>query len=141
MFASDEILKELHILTISDYRQPFGNRHAQAAGMIEVMMGNDYVRQWFCRPQGPGSVDHSLRASFVQWRFEQHKMIVEFKQDASMVSRTGKPPDALAHLFGCNGNRRGGWNTHRSDLGWRGQIFRAGINLIPHHSKIKLRVL
>jgi hypothetical protein len=45
VLAGYQVLEELHIPRISDDRDPFGHRHAQAAGVVEMMMGDDGLGQ------------------------------------------------------------------------------------------------
>ena len=95
MLPRDEILEELLVAAKGDDRQTFSDRDAQPARMVEMVMGDDRVRQRL-RTERPRLVDDRLRSGLVHRHLEQREMVVELEHDAAMIARTGKPPDALA---------------------------------------------
>ena len=90
---ADRVLKVLRAGLVRDDRQAFGNRRADAARMIEVVVAVDDVRQRLVRLDLSRLGDDGQRSSVVLRRLDQRHVVRELDEHAVMAP-AGEPPDA-----------------------------------------------
>ena len=79
--------------------RPFGGRGAQAAGVVEVVVGVDDVAHRLAGHELLRLGEHRQRAPVVQRAFHQDQVVFHLDRDAVMRA-AGHVPDALGGLFG-----------------------------------------
>src|SRR5579863_10127045 len=107
--------------------------------MIEMMMGNDYLRQRFARPQASGLSDCS-ESTGLSWNLKQCEVIIELKHDA-MVARPTKKPNPFANLLHGDVFRQ--WHRKGRGLnrGGRRQISQGAIDCVFRQLQIQFYIL
>src|SRR5262249_6362021 len=106
MFSRDQLFEKFNIAAIRNDGQTSSNGGTQAAGVIEMMMRHDGMRERFVRTECSCSIDHGQRSQFVQRNFKERQVVVELKENASMISGSRKPPDTFPYFFCSDGHRK-----------------------------------
>ena len=98
-------MKELHVVFVRNDTEPFGHGGTNSAGMIEVMMGHDDVRERLVRSKLAGLGNDRQRARLVLRCLDQREMVGELDKHAVM-RLPGEPPDALPKFLNGDIGRR-----------------------------------
>src|SRR5262245_9027334 len=106
MLSPDQLFEKFDIAAIGNDRQTFSYRCTHSTGVIEMMMRHDGMRERFVGTQCSGSINDCQRSHFIYWNLEEREMIVEFEENAPVISRSRKPPDTFPYFFSRNGHRR-----------------------------------
>ena len=90
----------------------FGYRRANPTGMVKVMVRVDHVFDRLVRSEFLRLGEHSRRAQFMLWGFDQYQMIRKLNQDA-VVALSREVPESIADSFNIYHGRRGRWRFLR----------------------------
>ena len=134
----DDLLDERGVPLVRDHRKPFGNRRTDSAGMIEMVVAVDDVRERLARPQLARLGNHRKRACVVLRRVDEHQMIRELDERAVMGSPCEKP-DASRHFFDRHVRRLRRWGRSGCHGRRRRQLAGVGVDRLPGDTHIRCR--